>query len=511
MHYRFRYFPFSRYFKKEPEIILDAPFRVNPNTAIPISLLIKDADIYPIQLMSVSLIVNYPSGHQKTHHHNFDQIVGTHWFSYIFFIHPQETGNLEIQGTIEFNINGKRRVVNTHNIKTTPKSLLHVCVDQAQLPGSDSYYWGDLHYHSNYTEDFVEFGAPLETTNKTASALGLDFLAITDHSYDLDDKYGSWVETDEELTKWKDSREEIRTINTKNEVLLIPGEEVTVKNAEGRNVHLLVMNHESFIPGSGDGAEKWSNTTSEYSIEEVISIAKENALVIASHPFVPFSKLEQRILNRGKWEDNDIIHENLHGLQILNGEVDESFDIGLKNWIHLLLSGKKIFIYAGNDAHGNFNQFHQIKIPMLSTWTHRNQILGQCRTGIIKKDALTLDSSIDALQSGKCIITDGPALILEIEYSNSMALLGDSIQTNECTIHLNGFSTEYFGSLSHIRLIHGIINSHREKTIIDSDLNGFTCEIIEKLNITFSGYFRAEILTSLGKRAYTNPIWVSPK
>ena len=58
----------------------------------------------------------------------------------------------------------------------------------------------------------VEFGAPLRPTLEACKVLGLDFICNTDHSYDLDDKIGSWFETDPNLIKWKESREEISKI-----------------------------------------------------------------------------------------------------------------------------------------------------------------------------------------------------------------------------------------------------------------------------------------------------------
>ena len=41
IHYRLKYFPFSRYFKREPEIYADAPYRVEPAQDLPISLIIS--------------------------------------------------------------------------------------------------------------------------------------------------------------------------------------------------------------------------------------------------------------------------------------------------------------------------------------------------------------------------------------------------------------------------------------------------------------------------------------
>ncbi len=356
----------------------------------------------------------------------------------------------------------------------------------------------------------MEFGAALDVTVETIKALGLDFLTVTDHSYDLDDMYGSWKENDPTLQKWKDSRDEIDQLNSSSPIKLVPGEEVTVSNGNHRNVHLLVYNEQQYIPGSGDGAEKWSKTRTEHSITEVSNMVTGKALVIAAHPFVPYSKLEQWLINRGKWEYKDVLDNPIHGLQILNGCFDEAFETGFSHWVKLLLSGRKIFIFAGNDAHGNFNRFHQIKIPMLSTWIHREQILGQCRTGIIRHENPSVESIIDHLKAGKCIITDGPSISLDISNDEKKVSMGDTIHATSCVIEIYTSSSVMFGQLSHVKLIHGLINSKREKIILDEHITGESWKKILTLDITFSGYFRAEIATNSGKRAYTNPIWVSP-
>ena len=54
IHYRFKYF-FSFLLKKEPEILFDAPHRIEPNSNLPILLFVKDAHLFPIEVISVDL------------------------------------------------------------------------------------------------------------------------------------------------------------------------------------------------------------------------------------------------------------------------------------------------------------------------------------------------------------------------------------------------------------------------------------------------------------------------
>ncbi len=61
MHYR--WWPLSsRYFKKELEILADAPRRGEPGRPLPLLLLVKDAHRYPITLERVIIEVETPVG-----------------------------------------------------------------------------------------------------------------------------------------------------------------------------------------------------------------------------------------------------------------------------------------------------------------------------------------------------------------------------------------------------------------------------------------------------------------
>lgn len=515
MHYRFPFFPFSRYFKKEPEILADAPHRVDPGKSIPVSVVIKDSDSYPVHLLSVELQVKYPSGKIDLLRNDYDKPIIRRWFWDNILIEPQESGTVEITANIHFKINGKPRTVRNHNISTSPDRPLIVEVDTINLPGSQWYEWGDLHYHSNYTEDFVEFGAPLANSAAAAEALGLQFLAITDHSYDLDDKVGSWTETDPKLLKWQQLQNAIKRHNQAGPVLLIPGEEVTVRNSIGNNVHCLILNNPDFIPGSGDSAESWYRTNSEYSIKELMSLTGPETARIASHPFAVYSRLEKILLNRGKWESSDLELPGLDGMQILNGKKDDGYVDGLEQWIKLLLGGTRSRIYAGNDAHGNFNYFHQIDLPMARTIQRDTQILGNCRTGLVKRsDHRDVSGIISGLKSGQCIITDGPAIKMEIFSDKHHADLGDTWTERHATIRVSADSTPRFGSIEEIKIYLGYLGDSEERSVmtVSGGPSSYTVQDVEQfVDVSRPGYIRGKILTSSGNIARTNPIWLDPK
>lgn len=511
IHYRLRYFPFSRYFKKEPEIYVDAPHRISPGQDLPISLIIKDANKYSLILKNVHIKIISENDLTLEFDYKYNKKLNELWFEEIYYIdHTELSGDLKIWCEILFERNGKKRTVINHNVKTSEVFPLITQVDEDPLPGSEYFLWGDLHYHSNYTEDYVEFGAPLNCTKKAATALGLDFLAITDHSYDLDDKYSSWKETDPDLRKWKESRKEIANLNKYNGTLLIPGEEISAQNKNGKIVHTLILNNPNFIPGSGDSGEKSLKRYSEHTVEEVINMQTDDSLVLAAHPFYIFPKPHQVLLNRGSWSKDDCNNPNLTGLQILNGKIQHILNEQLNTWIKLLLSGKKIYIYAGNDAHGNFNRYHQANFPMLFTKQNDSYILGKCRTGLINNCDLNVNDIVTNLKAGKCIITDGPAIKTTI---NNKYSYGDTIRSSSLNIRFEFLSSRSFGFLREAIIYKGIFGTSSEELIdtIYWNKNSFYELVNKEINWgDKSGYIRIELKTEKEKYCLTNPIWVEP-
>ena len=60
----------------------------------------------------------------------------------------------------------------------------------------------------------------------------------------------------------------------------------------------------------------------------------------------------------------------------MNGDTGRGYQDGIKIWVKLLLNGHRKYIYAGNDAHGNFNIYRQIKIPMINLLEEETQRFG---------------------------------------------------------------------------------------------------------------------------------------
>ncbi|MEE8342086.1 MAG: hypothetical protein V3R52_08325, partial [Candidatus Neomarinimicrobiota bacterium] len=237
----------------------------------------------------------------------------------------------------------------------------------------------------------------------------------------------------------------------------------------------------------------------------------DDSIILAAHPFYNFPKPHQILLNRGNWSKDDCKHPNLTGLQILNGKNSNIPKDQINIWIELLLSGNKIYIYAGNDAHGNFNRFHQSNVPMFFTKQNNSHILGKCRTGLINNCKLNVKDVIANLKAGKCIITDGPAIntIINDNYS-----YGDTVNASSLKIRIELFSSKLYGNLIEAIIYKGIFGASSEEIIDKIDWNKDS--IYELINRELkwdnnSGYIRIELKTSKEKYCLTNPIWIEPK
>ena len=516
LHYRLKYIG-SRYYIDEPEILADLPYRIEPGYSIPILLLIKDSHLYPIHLDRVSIYILKSSKILLNKELDYDCHIENAWWEDTIYLNTQGIrGIVQIQVKFNYSVNGKEKQNMNHNFPQSRQKNLECLISEYNYPRDAAVQYGDLHYHTNLTEDMVEYGAPLRASLIAAESMGIDFYCNTDHSYDLDDKPGSWTEIDPELTKWKNSRNEIKCINKDPNLssFIIPSEELTLHNHKGNNIHALILNNSDYLPGSGDSGEKFFNTNSEYNTQNVHDYLEDESLCIAAHPFnsVPF--FQRILLNRGSWKDQDIQHAKISGLQISNGELDSGYHLGVQKWILFLLNGLQKYIYAGNDAHGNFNIYRQIKAPMLTLFEKKEQIFGKYRTGIYAEKQNDIQSAVEALRDGKCFITNGPLINITCEIDNKLYKMGSQIKACSGTIIVHGLSSPEFGEIKYIRILKGVLGEKKE-SVSFTLLNPRKYEVKQNYNIYADTpcYYRCEIKIDSAKDeifGLTNPIWFYP-
>jgi len=379
-----------------------------------------------------------------------------------------------------FNSHGRRRRVVSDNHPGLSHAPLNIQKAEAPLPLHPGWIAGELHCHTSYGCDQVEFGAPLEAIKRTSGAMGLQFAALTDHSYNLDDLPDDYLTNDPELTKWKLLKEEAFRLNRDGGVQLLPGEELSCRSSQGRNAHLLVIGNDEFLPGSGDSAEKWLHNRSELSVAEALSRISPDAFAAAAHPLTHPPLLERLLVHRGEWRAEDLTNPHLDGWQIVNGGWGNDFARGRSLLNDQLRKGRFIRIFGGDDAHGNFNRFRQVGLPMIRLRENGGNIFGRFTTRL-KTDAHTAHSIITALKNAPVQVSDGPSLDYEIDLKAGMATI-------------RWLSTAEFGTVSQVRTNIWWNGREESSTISPSQKSLYAGEISQK--VSSSGFISAELIAS---------------
>jgi len=518
-HYRFKYF-FSYLRKSEPEIIFDAPHRIDADFRIPILMVAKDADTYPCEIVNVVASISQGGvlcSRQTLIRDSLSVNQRLGWF--LFELDPKGLrGSIEIDIEFELRRGTKKKRYRNDNHRTSSHRALSVYLSPHPLPQLPGVYYGDAHTHSSYTDDQVEFGAPLEPSITLAQAMGLKFFCTTDHSYDLDDRTDTFLVNDPAIPKWSIFQEEVQHLNNRHrEFAVLRGEEVTCRNARGKNVHLLLFGNRTFVPGSGDSAERWCRTRSEHSIEEILRSTEKSVSAFAAHPRETVSLLQRLLIGRGRWEDEDFEHAGLTGLQFVNGVLHDGFTEGKASWVKLLLGGKELTIVGGNDSHGNFNRFRQIGVPFLRIVERPYQIFGKMRTGVLSGDQLSEDSLLAAIMKGLCFVTNGPLCVITlVNEDGARTEMGGFAQGSKLICNVQVKSTEEFGLLAGFCLYQGVIGGEKEQLLWHlKDVGAYQFEGDVPVAGTVSSYIRAEVFTRRESSprgealfAFTNPIWV---
>ncbi|GJQ21839.1 MAG: hypothetical protein HBSIN02_21940 [Bacteroidia bacterium] len=513
-HYRFRFF-FSSLKKNEPEIIADAPFRVQPGHAIPLLLLAKDGDRFPGLLKTATVIVSQGGREVKRLEllRTPQRLIKKWWWKIADIPVEELRGWVDLDVVFDVEVAGRTRTYRNDNYRTSSHSPLRVFVASDPLPTLPGMVLGDLHTHSDRTDDQVEFGIPPAAPIRLSRSLGLSFFAVTDHSYDLDDRVDSYLRNDSGIPKWHALQRDIDVLLRRHrDFAILRGEEVSCRSVSGHNVHLLRLGSRVFIPGSGDGAERWFRTRSEHSAHDVLA-AVDSAVSFAAHPVEDVPLLQRVLLHRGPWLDRDIRLPGLTGVQFANGS-RRGFLRGVRQWTRALLEGHRLLAVAGSDAHGNFNRFRQIGIPFLKIRESGEHLFGRMRTGVFVSRISEI-GLLKALKAGNCIITDGPVAGIQAwTTGRGRVPMGSRTRERDLRILVRALSTPEFGSIDRVVLWTGTIGEADERPLYE--VRGNNHELSFDLSCHFHrpSYVRLEVWTSSagtfdgqGHWCLTNPLW----
>ncbi len=336
----------------------------------------------------------------------------------------------------------------------------------------------------------------MKSTAKLAKAMGLSWLFITDHSYDLDDSIISCTKNDADLPIWKHMLKDVKEYNS-NELRIIPGEEVSIGNSKGENVHMLAINHNEFIDGYGDSAEKWFKNKPQHFLTEINKLHKESNLFIAAHPIEKIPFMQKLTLRRGNWRDEDYQTSGIKFLQIINSAEPDNVKRSLNYWKKMLLKGNKYYLIAGNDAHGNFNVMRQIKSPFWKLFSSQKQVFGQFFTAYKYKE----NQPVAGLKNGEIIVSNGPFLSFQLKIKDEYFPIGSTCKTDKVNLIIESETAIEFGEITNISIFIGDYNSGKEIEITKQKNN---CEI----DLPEEGYVRMSLKTENGGVVFTNPVWI---
>ena len=575
-HFKFK-LPWSLLYKPWPEIIFDAPFQFVPGVEPMLWIVVRDADHFPTTLKTAEITLKHVSSTSELN------VIPASEIHVIPAPEPEPNDNViadpirHLSATIQHGIiskdlnievheqmkfipialgkipagtyeahckltverNGKTQTFERWNLPRLKPVPLRFKVLNEELPIAPGYAAGEMHCHTHYSADHVEYGATPEVLQQAAKAVGLDFVSCTDHAYDFAFTQEDFTkEADSPVPRFQKLREEIAALPTTDEngnrlPLMIAGEEVSAGNSKGENVHMTVLGPEGYLPGLGDCGRYWLENKPTRSIKQILSMTEAHCF--AAHPFQQMGLLEKFVFRRGYWKPEDLNIPNeragkgakkthaIRGLQFWNGIRDEGFKLGREFWINELGKGNCLLPIGGNDAHGDLNSMTAVDLPLISLKHTRAHTFGKVRT-VVKLDerretrdesgsttmchpeqsegsskvSLSLDAINAAFTADNCYITDGPALWWE---------RSDKELSKEITFHARS-NKEMGGGFRYIRIYGRRELPNGKLAPTEEIMLGSLIAAPDHADIpvaTFGfAYVRAECETATGKFALTS-------
>jgi hypothetical protein len=422
----------SRLWQPWPEIYLDLPWRVRAGRPLPLLLAWADAHRYPVLLRELALTWLSPRGELRRDRLACDLRVESAlggalpletaleepglWQCWVDALVERLPGSAGAAGqTLRFRNQLTARL---------PEEPLQVRVDAEPLPLLPGLLRGDPHAHASGTRDMIEFGPPPELLRAAAGALELDWFALTDHSYDLDDASDCWRRRDPALPAWRAQQDWLRAAAATPGPFVLPGEECSAGGLGGGVLHLLLLDPDRFYAGSADGGESLLPRRPEWRLPALLEALRgTGCLPVSAHTGESPGPAERVLLRRRAWREADLDLLGAH--QILSGGLGGPFAAGRALWLEQLRRGRAAAILAGGDSHGHFSLARRLQLPGLALSWNREGLFGRyCSAVRLEGGAEALAPAaggarsgrlLAELAAGRCLLGDGPLLAFEDE------------------------------------------------------------------------------------------------
>ena len=473
------------------DFIMDAPWRViDAQTPIPLTIVLKDCDEDDIRDLHWIRAWDVTSGSTLIWDHDFgDETIGNDASEHNFWtwITTVTEGHASLpDGTPLTPANLGHAAGDAVMIEVqvyyrddwfnyTESRTLRVHVGGGPFPWPDDWYGGDTHYHTMYTNNLYEWGAPLPAVRQTALAMGLHWLTTTDHSCDLDEtgdgtySYGTqqweWTLQDPSgiHTTYRDVVADGGTwaaLGVDADALsdgafrICRGMEINLASIDGdswdKTLHCLFYN-DAYIASPDCGAP--GERPVSPALNAGLDALSGGGFAYAAHPLDDLSAEVLGLdfgVNGAVWGDEDLtvalLREDFRGLEIFNtrrtvysnDQFDpwDDFDAGdpaddpypgklldgIALWDALLQADlatgtpRKIFVSGGSDAHGDFNYSSHMSLDDYA----EDNAMGKVQTVVHAPGAAAGEvppraDLLAALRAGRAVATDGPFLEIGLD------------------------------------------------------------------------------------------------
>ncbi|XOU94309.1 MAG: CehA/McbA family metallohydrolase [Candidatus Kerfeldbacteria bacterium] len=510
----------------------DAPWvhRGGLDEQIPIISFIKDAHLDSIGLDYVAFYRLNPE--QLVAVYNPSGLVtidSPFWYISLNNLTPNDLG-LNYGDDLQIRINIRFR---DQLIYHTYKYYLSIAI-RGSLPQQDGWYRGDIHHHTFFTSDIFEYGGFPEFDVKAAKDIGMDWIAFTDHSYDVS------------ASEWENLKTTAQE-NSTDDFIVLPGMEFSVDNNNSNDlvddrVHLLGLGFDSWISGPDivPGFDVFGSQP-RVMTDILDDIETQGGVSYAAHPLSEITALSNwgfikpwsstnyteafdyesfvgmEIFNRRQTSFNNtgITTDNVNPFPwSLNSNWDTEWQDGITKFNQLVGDNldRKIFFSGGADAHGDAN-FETSNNYGLVDVAANNNALGKVHTVAYLPNGLSQENLLYALKNGHSIVSDGPLVNMSVRRSGgcsswTVGNIGDRINySGSDKLLISGKSSDEFGGLE-TATVH-IINSlgHSTENFSFSGNYDFQTLLLFSLNQTDTFAVWTEVETSLGYRSFSNPIW----
>jgi len=474
------------------DFIMDAPWRVmDADTPIPVTIIIKDCDVDDVRELHSIRIWDETTLLWTLWYHDFnDEEIGDDPSEQNFWTVITKVtsgypflpdGTLLTAANLGYAAGDVIKLMVEISYRDdwfnyTERRHLRVRVGGGPFPWPADWYGGDVHYHTMYTNNIYEYGAPLPAVKETARAVGLHWLTATDHSSDLDetgDGLYSYATPQWEYTvfdetgahtyyrdvaadggTWQGIGVDVSQLDDSS-FRLYRGVELNLASIDpaswNKTLHCLIYN-ESYIhsPYSGGPGERPVTPDLNGALAQI----QGDGFAYSSHPLNTLSKDFYGFelgANGSAWGLVNILqaltYESFRGLQIFNTRatvtstdqdnpwsdfdagvaVDEPYPqellAGVELWDSLVaakIAGgdpRRFFVAGGSDAHGDFNYATHLG---LDNYAEDNAI-GKAQTvAYVPGDwgpgnLPPMAEILAAYRAGRTIITDGPFVEIGID------------------------------------------------------------------------------------------------